>query len=214
MFAYRTSDTPTKNLENINFHFEHFKARFHLPVLPPSMKTRANSKVAHFCFDTIQASCHKFNPVVKGQVQAFGTILLLLIRQHTISRRRRSHRAFKSMCVALSDDGVSEVLCLFQSKINNELAAAIDGLNQAAKELAVRLWCQKPFLFIVFALGCPPDASLTASHHPIVFVHRQNLHEYFTATLAPAAELCWIRHQKTCLSGTQMTACSKGKVQE
>ena len=194
MFACRTSDVPSKKLENTNFHFERFKARFHLPVLPPSFKKQANTTVASYSFDPSKP--HATISLRQTSRSGARDKPVRIDPKTYYFPASQSHRAFESMCVATSDDGVTQVLCLFQSKINNELAAAIDGLNQAAKELAVRLWCDKPFLFIVFALDCLPNASLAASHHPIVLVHRQNLHEYFTATLAPVAELCWLRRQK------------------
>ena len=195
MFACRTSSVPTKNLENTNFHFERFKARFHLPVLPAAMKARANSTVAYYCFDPSKP--HNSFSILRQRTGFRVRDDFAVIDPTTCYfAASQNHRAFESMCVATSDNGVTQILCLFQSTINDELAAAIDGLNQAAEALAVRHWCNKPFLFIVFALGCSPDAPLKASDHPIVFVHRQNLHEYFTATLAPAAELCWMRHQE------------------
>ena len=104
-----------------------------------------------------------------------------------------NHRAFESMCVAESNDKQTQVLCLFQSKINGDLKKAIEGLNTAVIDLS-KIWTGH-VLFVIFALESPANADLSGSNHPTLLVCNDNLEDYFTATLAPAAKLCFQQHQ-------------------
>jgi len=163
--------------------------------VPPCVNDAPHTPASKYCFGTTTADI--VTTSVLGPTKGSALQIDHVDSTKYYYPKASNHRAFESMCVAKSDDGVREVLCLFQSKINADVAGAIDALNQAADELA-ELWDgpTKTFLFIVFALDASPEANLSAARHPILFVHRQNLNDYFTATLAPAAELCWIRHKQ------------------
>ena len=102
------------------------------------------------------------------------------------------HRAFESMCMAKSDDGGSEVLCLFQSKINADVAGAIEGLNQAAEELGA---LKVPVLCVAHVVGASDKTTAQQGfRHAYILVREQEVEQFYTPTFARATHFLHARH--------------------
>jgi hypothetical protein len=188
----------TTTLEGVNRRWDFFRRQHGMPVVPPGlylMGSPDRTTTAHsFMFDP------KVAPVTEEIMSDKGTIVptfTAIDNSSYYTPASGTHSPFESMHVAESGDGETHSLVLFQSNINTDVPNAVAGLNQAAMALGKKIWKEK-FLFVIFALdhegGCP--ATVSSCEHPIIFVTKENLAEYFTPTVAPAALLHYVRHQR------------------
>ena len=176
--------------ELTNYHWECFRRRNGHSVIPPRMAPSKPTTASRFCFDVTNVDTSSILKKKKGVTDGFS-----IDESKYYFPAASNHRAFESMCVAKSTKGKKrKTLCLFQSKINNKLTLAIEGLNKAAKDLK-EIW-DGDFLFVIFALESKKDADTSAAKHPVLLVTEETLDDYFTATLAPAAKLCLLRHKR------------------
>jgi hypothetical protein len=151
-----------------------------MKVRPPS----ARAEVERLFLPRRFSVC-KRNVLGKGR-----RCLIKKIYENTYYRpKARNHRAIESMFVAKGPDSIA-YLCLFQYKINGNVKATIEALNEAAKDLG-SVWKGK-FLLIVFALNASSasvQGSLPADHHPVLVVDRDSIDTYFTPTIGTAVRL-------------------------
>jgi len=167
--------------------------------VPPSLKPHRPTSAHLFAFDPTKEAdsstvlhLHESKGVHKAFAERYCTAQLDASRYYFPSQV--NHRALESMAVAISKDGKTKTLVLFQSKINATLPVAISGLNTAAEQLkAAKVWTGE-FLFVIFALEAKSDADVSGAHHPTLFINKQRINDYFTATLAPAVEFWMKRH--------------------
>lgn len=204
MFLCGPGSLPTKQLEVVNRHWDFFRCKNKMKVIPElgikveqaDGETELEIRTLTFCFvpDEISHKC---------KIAVLGPIGKCLLDEVTVldyyEPEAQNHRGFESMCVAKATNG-TEYLCLFQCKINAEAKAAVEGLNQAAKDLSgtwkgKHLQQRRKFLFIVYALEAKrPDVK---SDHPLVLITECKLDAYFTPTLASAVRLQMALHKQS-----------------
>jgi hypothetical protein len=193
-FEDKRGVSAAKGLEQVNECWDYFRCQHDMPVVPPAMTTGGKQETsAHrFMFE------HKQKPVtgtIMNKKNSVDPSFTAVDPKKYYVPFAVSHPAFESMCVTVDKSKEKQTLVLFQSKINADLLGAIRGLEAAAEALKVaKLW-NGDFLFVIFALETKnAEKTMEECNYPIVFVNNSNLDEYFTPTLAPAAELHYLRH--------------------
>jgi hypothetical protein len=196
-FQVNAGEAAAKALEDVNHHWDFFRRQHRMPVVPPRLRLKGSPGItttAHsFMFDPEMA------PVTAKIMRDKETIAPAFKGIDNLSYyipASVTHPHFESMYVAESRDGKTHTLVLFQSNINADVPKAVAGLCQAAAVLSKKVW-KGEFLFVIFALahegGSP---AMSECQHPIIFVTKENLADYFTATVAPAARLHHLRRQR------------------
>jgi hypothetical protein len=210
IFAVSMFTVPTKQLEKCGYHYDRFRAKYELPVVPHGNDVynageRPTQWYKGLRFDENVASETATDSIFVSTKMGGSYTTKLTDFTPPMNKycfpRNTSHPLIDRACMAYNkdepDDKKKWCLVIYQDKINNDgFAVAVESLNTAAASLKRKL--NIPVLCVAHVIGAGGGTKAqTNFEHPYVLVRDHELAQYYTPSFASAVQLVRDRHVLT-----------------